>query len=66
MCHEDPPPCNSGITGIQEDPDIILTLPYSHYYRGGGPPNVCVMNLRLDLDVADSALKLRLENVGVS
>ena len=26
-----PPPCNSGIMGIEEDPNIITVLPYSHY-----------------------------------
>ena len=35
-----PPPCNSGIIGIEEEPNIILTIPYSHYYRMGGPPKV--------------------------
>ena len=35
-----PPPCTSGIIGIQWDPNIILIVPYSHYYRVGGPPNM--------------------------
>ena len=39
MPQEDPPPWNSGITGISEDPNIILVVPYSHYYRVGGPLN---------------------------
>ena len=34
-----PPPCNSGIIGIQEDPNIVTSIPYSRYYRVGGPPN---------------------------
>ena len=34
---EDPPPCNSGIIGIKEDPNIILIIHYSHYYWVGGP-----------------------------
>ena len=37
---EDPPPCNSGIIGIYEDPNMILIIPYSHYYRVGGPPKL--------------------------
>ena len=36
----DPPPCNSDVRGIEEDPNIILIIPYSHYYRVGGPPNM--------------------------
>ena len=35
-----PPPCNSGIIMIQEDPNIIPIIPYSHYYWVGGPPNI--------------------------
>ena len=37
----DPPPSNSGIIGILEDPNIILIILYSHYYRVGGPPTQC-------------------------
>ena len=33
-----PPPCNSGIIGIEEGPNIIPIIPYSHYYWVG-PPN---------------------------
>ena len=29
---EDPPPCNSGIVGIEEDPNIIPIIHYGHYY----------------------------------
>ena len=36
---EDLPPCNSGIVGMSEDPNIILSIPESHYYWVGGPPN---------------------------
>ena len=36
---EDPPPCNSGIIGILEDSNVVLSIPYSHYYRVGGPPS---------------------------
>ena len=40
LSEDDPPPCNSGLLGTQEDPHIILTIiPYGHYYRVGGPPN---------------------------
>ena len=35
-----PPPCNSGRIGISEDPNIILFIPYSHYYWAGGPPKI--------------------------
>ena len=28
------------IRGIQEDPNIISSIPYSHYYRVGGPPKL--------------------------
>ena len=28
------------IRGIQEDPKIISIIPYSHYYRVGGPPKL--------------------------
>ena len=31
-----PPPYNSGITGIQEDPNIITAIPGCHYYSLGG------------------------------
>ena len=34
------PPCNSVIIGIQENPNIIFTIPYSHYYWVGGPPKI--------------------------
>ena len=34
-----PHPCNSGILRIQEDPNIITIIPYSHYYWVGGPLN---------------------------
>ena len=37
ISYEDPPPCNSGIIGKKEDPQKIITIPYSHYYRVGGP-----------------------------
>ena len=37
------PPCNSGIIGIQKDPNIILLIPYCHYYWVGGPPNTYTM-----------------------
>ena len=30
-----PPPCNSGIIRISEDPNIIPIIPYSHYYWVG-------------------------------
>ena len=33
-----PPPCNSGIIGIQKDANIILSIPYIHYYRVEGVP----------------------------
>ena len=33
-----PLPCNSGIIGIFSNPNIILTIPHSHYYRVGSPP----------------------------
>ena len=33
-------PCNGGIIGIQEDSNIVTTIPYSHYYRVGGPPKI--------------------------
>ena len=36
----DPPPCNSGILGIYEDPNRILIIHNSHYYRVGGPPSI--------------------------
>ena len=36
-----PPPCNSDIIRIYEDPNIIPIIPYSHYYWVGGPPNIC-------------------------
>ena len=42
-CEVDPPPCNSGIIGIYEDPNIVTSIPYSHYYRVGGPPKVYVL-----------------------
>ena len=32
------PPSNSGIIRIQEDPNVIPIISYSHYYRVGGPP----------------------------
>ena len=35
---EDPPYCYSGIIRIEEDPNIIPIIPYSHYYWVGGPP----------------------------
>ena len=31
-----PPPCNSDMKEIEEDPNIILIVPYSHYYWVGG------------------------------
>ena len=31
-----PPYCNSGIIGVEEDPDIITSVPHSHHYRVGG------------------------------
>ena len=31
------PPCNSGMVGLQQDPNIILNIPYSHYYCVRGP-----------------------------
>ena len=37
---EDPPPCNSGIIRIYEDPNMIPIIPYSHYYWVGVPPKV--------------------------
>ena len=33
-----PPPCNSGIIGLSEDPNISIIIPYSHYYSAWGPP----------------------------
>ena len=48
-----PPPCNSGIIRIYEDPNIIRIIPYSHYYRVGGPFDIfelsraCSQNYRL-------------------
>ena len=36
MIQEDPPPCSSGMVGIQEDPNVIITILYSHYYWVGG------------------------------
>ena len=41
MHQEDPPPCNSGMRRISEDPDRIPIIPYSHYYWVGGPPKLC-------------------------
>ena len=36
-----PPPCNSGIIGIYEDPNDnqVKFIPYSQYGWAGGPPN---------------------------
>ena len=34
-----PPPCHTGIIGIEEDPNTILSITYSHYYWVVGPPN---------------------------
>ena len=34
----DPPPCNSGIVGIEEeDPNIVTIVSYSHPKRGDRP-----------------------------
>ena len=44
---EDPPPCNSGIIRIEEDPNIIPIIPYSHYYWVGGPPKIQVGSFNL-------------------
>ena len=44
----DPPNCNSGIMGIYEDPNIVTSIPYSHYYRVGGPPKVLVLGRRVE------------------
>ena len=30
------PPCNSGITGIEEDPNIVPTIPSGSLLQGGG------------------------------
>ena len=35
-----PPHCDSGIIGIEEDPNIALIIPASHYYWVGGTPKV--------------------------
>ena len=42
---KDPPPCNSGIIRILEDPNIIPIIPYSHYYWVGGPPKAYYMGV---------------------
>ena len=34
----DPLCCNCGIIGIYKDPDIVTSIPYSHYYWVGVPP----------------------------
>ena len=44
-CYEDPGPCNSGIIGIYKYPNIILIIPYSRYFRVGGPPHVIAEGL---------------------
>ena len=36
----------SGIIGIQEDPNIITIIPYSHYYWVGGPVKGCMERYR--------------------
>ena len=38
-----PPPCNSGIIGISEAPNIIPIIPYNHYYWVGGPPKLYLL-----------------------
>ena len=44
ICRDDdlggPPPCDSGITGIQDDPNILTNILYGHYDWVGGPPNL--------------------------
>ena len=43
IAQEDPLPCNSGILGINEDPNIVLIIPDSHYDRVGGPPKLLLL-----------------------
>ena len=33
-------PCNSGIIGIKEDPNIVRIIHYGHYYWVGGAPKL--------------------------
>ena len=35
------PPCNGGIIGISQDPNIFLIIHCSHHYRVGSPPKAC-------------------------
>ena len=43
-----PPPCSSGRIGIYEDPNIVLIIPYSYYYKVGGLPKVSINTFPLN------------------
>ena len=36
LVYDDPPPCNSGMIGMEVDPNIIRIIHNSHYYWVGG------------------------------